>query len=128
LLEENDVTKEFRAIENLYRLSKSMFLVDILHVGSFPPKEIKFIDMELCALSLSDFLEIRRRGDDIGSVYPDIEDTTARIIWDIANGVEVIHSCGAVHADLKPSNGSVMTGAKANNSIVFQCREEVENC
>ena len=56
-------------------------------------------DMELCSVSLTDFI----RSD--GNVF-DVERDTRRIMWQITSGIEFIHGCNWVHRGVRPNNGT----------------------
>jgi serine/threonine protein kinase len=97
-LDSDDVDREVRAIENLFLNMKSPDLIEIIACHQFGL--FRFIDMELCSMDLNDFIAGK-----IPVGIGKFEDNTSRILQQIVSGIEYIHSCNAVHRDLKPRNG-----------------------
>ena len=73
-----------------------------------------FIDLELCALNLEDYLQGDFKSVLGVSFYWDIvairNELGCLTIWsimeDITSGLSFIHKCCAVHRDVKPANGT----------------------
>jgi len=107
-----DVEREFRAIENL-SVQNSPFLVEVFRCGRLQTTDHSFIDMELCSLDLSQFL--RRIVD-----TTELQTEGPQTLWQIASGLEFIHSCNAVHRDLKPNNGSSLKYQNVDHSTTFK--------
>jgi serine/threonine protein kinase len=99
-------------------------IVTVLRHGMLDPTYFYFIDMELCAMNLEDYI---RDVDKRRSILPPtksivfVQKTSSKqsqwqntwtIMSQIAQGVEFIHRKKHVHRDLKPLNG------KSSSSIV----------
>ena len=85
-------------------------IIEVLRLGELHESPYYYIDMELCDLTLADY------------IYEDSPDVTPRFIrnvssslkemqiWNvmkqIVSGVEFIHRHNEVHRDLKPSNSN----------------------
>jgi serine/threonine protein kinase len=83
--------------------------VKIFDLGELRNSSYYFIDMELCDMTLKDFITSFQASrssqgeSDLPYRAPDQEIWT--IMMQIASGLEYIHSEGEVHRDLKPANG-----------------------
>ena len=79
-------------------------IITIFSHGEFPDKSYAFIDMELCDLSLDEYIK-----SNWSVARVDGPPKEARI-WDImtqiANGLSFIHKNKEIHRDLKPNNGT----------------------
>ena len=73
------------------------------------------IDMELCQLTLREYIADAERAQEVMLEYR-IEHPhqmaikwlyICKIVQDIANGLVFIHGCKEVHRDLKPPNGEI---------------------
>ena len=74
-------------------------LVTLFRYGEIDAS-VFYIDMELCAGSLEDFMADRRRSGVSIAI-----DEILSIMTQIANGLFYIHAEKEVHRDLKPRNG-----------------------
>lgn len=104
------IGNELRTIEKLCRPGSHENIVSVFESGKLKSSSCFFIDMELCDLSLADYMQGRQTEDlKMKAVAPD----NLSQIWDImeaiANGLTFIHSLNEAHRDLKPSNGRSMT-------------------
>jgi serine/threonine protein kinase len=115
---QSDIENEARAITSLTQKGGHPNVVTILKHG-WLRGSLYSIDMELCALSLDDYITgarpLFRNGEPPDwSLFPvfagsEISDAERMInIWTImtqvASGLEYIHDHSQVHRDLKPSN------------------------
>jgi serine/threonine protein kinase len=117
-----DIQNEARAIKKLCGSGSHINIVEVTRLGELPHSHYYFVDMELCALTLENYIYGTSTGQVRGSLTPElslprfIQDAPASIkslqIWNImrqiASGVKFIHSHGEVHRDLKPSNGIIL--------------------
>jgi serine/threonine protein kinase len=100
--------------------------VQVLNHGLLPDSRYYFIDMELCDLSLHDFIHRRAPPKSSESIPHFVRDAGPTLmvqqIWnimrEIANGVEYIHGQDQVHRDIKPAN-STFPGRELLMSISF---------
>ena len=106
-----------------------MNLVKILKDGWFPDGTYFFIDMELCAFDLADFIQVAyghpvsnsstRVHSQLLSLSHAVEEISSstsprqlrfsgitNILTQITAGVKFMHSYNAIHRDLKPGNGT----------------------
>lgn len=99
------MNNEIRAIKKLCNGGHEN-IVEVFGIGEFPDSSYVYIDMELCDLNLSDYIQANRK---LAPVHDYPLDFIETQIWDImrqiANGVVFIHNNEEVHRDLKPSNG-----------------------
>ena len=87
-------------------------IVEVLRIGELRNSSDYFIDMELCDLSLEDYINSENLGDGLPvynkTVPPPLR---AKQIWyimiHIASGAKFMHSISMVHRDLKPANGKL---------------------
>jgi serine/threonine protein kinase len=87
-------------------------IVAVLNHGEIPKAPCYFFDMELCDLSLYDYIYRKTPPNPSESLPFFVKDAAASLkaqqIWiimkQIACGVKYVHSHGAVHRDLKPAN------------------------
>jgi len=107
-----DVENEVRAIKKLCGGGAHTNIVEVLRLGELVGSPYFFIDMELCDLTLEDY--IYRNSPVSDSIPQFVRDASssskAMQIWNIvkqiASGVTFIHSQDEVHRDLKPRNGT----------------------
>ena len=109
-----DALEEIRAIERLSSRGNHINLVRILGHGRIPG--FYYIDMEFCDGNLEDHIKgihPHRFEPALNPIFSPMgigsigKDAT---IWDImeqiTSGICFIHTCGEVHRDLKPRNGT----------------------
>jgi serine/threonine protein kinase len=101
-------------------------IVQVLDHGLLANYPYYFIDMELCDLSLHDFIH-RSTSCEPSESIPYFTKGGGSIlqIWDImsqiARGVEYVHSQGQVHRDITPGNGNPLSPkAKLASSVLLQ--------
>lgn len=115
-MDQNDVEKgianEVRVIKKLCENGGHPNVITVLEHGWINTDDIYYFDMELCSMSLDDFIN--------GSFAKDLDKqyfdplglgdgpkclTLWTIMRHITSGLEYIHSLHEVHRDLKPQNG-----------------------
>lgn len=90
-------------------------MIVVLKMGQLRFSPYFSIDMELCALSLEDYLYRTSESINAAVGLPQLEKLSSfsraicilGIMTEIASGVTFIHSYAEVHRDLKPSNGNI---------------------
>jgi len=105
----DDVDNEVRALKKLCQ-NQHPNIVQVFEYGQLNPEStIHFIDMELCDISLGNYLlgqelknvvnwaTVREQGDTPTHTY--------KILQQILNGLVYIHCLDEVHRDLSPQNG-----------------------
>ena len=105
----DDVDNEVRALKKLCQ-NQHPNIVQVFEYGQLNPEgTIHFIDMELCDISLGNYLlgqelknvvnwaTVREQGDTPTHAY--------KILQQILNGLVYIHCLDEVHRDLSPQNG-----------------------
>jgi len=111
LTEPETIENEIRAIKKLCSGSHPN-IVEVLRIGELNKLSYYFIDMELCDISLYEYI-YRDDSKPLPDAVPYfIKDATSQVkelqIWNImtqiANGVAFIHSHNEIHRDLKPQN------------------------
>jgi serine/threonine protein kinase len=134
---EADIQKEADNITSLLRNGGHANIVNILQHGNLRSSgDCYIIDMELCDLTLHDYIRYRRSEvsvdfsivDTLAPVFA-VKDCTSlmrmRNVWEItshvANALEFMHSSGQVHRDLKPSNGTCY--ARHADLVLYSKRE-----
>lgn len=87
-------------------MGKCPYLVEMFRCRRLK-ENIFYIDMELCRLNLEKYIarEIYALRSDLQSEVAR-QSMATRILWQIASGVEFIHSCNVVHSDLTSRNGT----------------------
>jgi len=88
-------------------------IVKVLRSGKLANSSFWFVDMELCHLSLRNFLEKQwpRSLENAGGIFARGEDMWATmraalaVMEDVTKGVSFIRSSNMVHRDIKPENG-----------------------
>jgi serine/threonine protein kinase len=90
-------------------------IVKVIRTGNFENLTFAYIDMELCDLSLEDYIK------GAWLVYPVNGPPDEFRVWDImtqiASGLAFVHAKNEIHRDLKPSNG--MTNPHASQPPEF---------
>lgn len=100
-----DLLNEIRALDKLC-IGDNRNIVKVFKHGSLTTSPYYYIDMELCDLSLTQYLS-----DDLRDLISDHKRVPFEIghVWGIMKdatcGLEFIHSHNEVHRDLKPGNG-----------------------
>ena len=115
-----EIQNETRVIEKFQLHDVHENVIEIMSHGWLAKSESYYIDMELCAFSLREFLlwniraKLERRYLDT-CVHPDEVDSLSfwTILTHIARGVSFIHSKEECHRDLKPENG--------NDCFIIKC-------
>ena len=115
---DEDIEKEAHAIDIICSTGYA-YIVQILPHGWFYSNSHYFIDMELCALNLDDYIyykqEYSLRASELADEPTFVVESSSphsklRNIWTIidhvGHGLEFIHEKHYVHRDLKPMNGS----------------------
>ena len=105
--------KEVRAIERLCGPGAHVNIVQVLNHGLLWDFPYYYIDMELCDMNLSDYIQSATPADPSKSLPRFIKrggtDSLLQI-WtvmsQIASGVEYIHREQQIHRDIKPGNGA----------------------
>ena len=110
-----NVETEIKAIDKLCRPGGHPHIISILGHGWFSYDSYYFIDMELCDLSLHDYIYASVVPPASGnSMFPSKESDSRspiRNIWtiqaQITDGLGFIHCHDLVHRDIKPHNGAI---------------------
>ena len=113
-----DIQNEIRAIQKVCsEQGTHQNIVKVLKHGNIRSGEYIYIDMELCAINLENYIPIlwkpskeeraKMRQTGVTRIYA--LDLRMRYVWvvmmQIANGITFIHRQSEVHRDLKPQNG-----------------------
>ena len=106
----DDVENEIRALKKLCQ-NRHPNIVQVSEYGELnPDSAIYFIDMELCDISLGNYLLGQELKDVVGWATVREEDEVPthayNILQQILNGLVFIHCLGEVHRDLSPQNGT----------------------
>jgi serine/threonine protein kinase len=105
-----EIDNEVRAINRLCK-SNHPNIVQVLNFGRLKPDgAFYFIDMELCEISLENYIQ----GGPINGLIDwntvrirnEVHEHTYKIMQQVLNGVIYIHCCNEVHRDLSPNNGT----------------------
>jgi serine/threonine protein kinase len=101
------IEQEARAIDELCAPPGHPHIVEVLKHGEFRNSSYYFINMELCDMTLKDF--ISSKPPMITQSDSEISDfgewNTWSIMTQITSGLEYIHRHAKVHRDLKTANG-----------------------
>lgn len=128
----DEIEQEIKALKKLCRTGHRN-LVSVLSLGELPNSYLFFIDMELCQLSLQDYLYDPSTSKTDQPVPRFITDAPPpfraqqiwQIIYDIANGVHFIHTSKMVHRDIKPSNSIIPFFLKTILTIVLYSQRDL---
>ena len=97
-----DIDNEVKAITELCSHPN---IITVFQYGKLDMTSYYYIDMELCAFSLAEYIN--------KSAAPVESRSTTFEVWNIMSqlisGVQFIHSMGEVHRDLKPQNGNQLS-------------------
>src|SRR5271154_5475099 len=118
------IDNEIRVIKKLCSNCGHRNIIDVLHHGWLNKDQWYYFDMELCAMSLEDFINGPYIAD-LGHQYFDPTHVGNgpeslklwNIMRDITSGLGYIHGLREVHRDLKPQNG-IFTYLKANKVLL----------
>jgi serine/threonine protein kinase len=112
-IKQKDIDNEIRAIQKLCQ-NEHMNIVQVFEYGRLKPDGVTyFIDMELCEVSLANYM----KGHEIEGLisWPTIRSQNKvishayYILQQVLNGLLFIHSLGEVHRDLSPHNGTLLS-------------------
>jgi serine/threonine protein kinase len=114
--DQSAIKNEIRVIDKLLRNQKHRNIITVLSHDWFIARQFYYIDMELCAFDLHDFVQAgipqRIKLSAFLSTWPQMEVlrcfTLYGIMDDITSGLQFIHTEVEMHQDLKPNNGMVM--------------------
>ena len=105
-IDERALQKEVLAITRLCGPDTHPNIVQVLNHDMMSNAVVYFIDMELCDLSLHEFVHCESSEGIPYSITSLAQNPF--LLWDImsqiSNGVEYIHHQGQVHRDIKPRN------------------------
>jgi serine/threonine protein kinase len=109
-IRQTDIDNEVRAIKKLCQCKHSN-IIQVLGFGQFEPEGVTyFIDMELCEISLQEYIEGRTVNDLIDwntiRIRQEVHEHAYKILQQILNGLIYIHCFHEVHRDLSPNNGT----------------------
>ena len=105
-----DIDNEVRAINKLCK-SKHPNIVQVLSYGRLKADGVfYFIDMELCEISLENYIQGETIDDLINwktvHIRNEVHQHAYKIMQQILNGIIYIHCLNEVHRDLSPTNGT----------------------
>jgi serine/threonine protein kinase len=106
------VEHEIQVLKKLCGPNTHINIIQVLNDGLLPGLPYYFIDMEVCELSLKDYIHRATLAEPSDSLPYFVRDAgvgvTVLQIWNImrhiASGIEYIHSQGHAHRDIKPAN------------------------
>jgi serine/threonine protein kinase len=88
-------------------------LVEVIQMNRLPTENLNavyyYADMELCTMDLKKFLQIPQFSG---------ESNIWQIMYQIAKGVEFVHSHGLVIRDLKPSRGTYLWQTYSDSAVL----------
>ncbi len=105
----DDVDNEVRALKKLCQNQRPNIVQVFDYVQLNPDSTVHFIDMELCDISLGNYLLDQEVKDALSWATVREKDEIAahayNILQQILNGLVYIHCLDEVHCDLSPHNG-----------------------
>lgn len=112
-IQREDIEHEAQAIRKICGQGAHKNIIAVLKLGELRHTSYYFIDMELCDLSLAEYIHRPTAPNPSESIPYFIKNAPppmkAQQIWNvmqqIASGIKYMHSLDAVHRDLKPANG-----------------------
>jgi serine/threonine protein kinase len=123
-------------------MSEHRFIVQVLQHGWFESNSDYFIDMELCVLTLHDYIHNRapfiEQNPDLSNhaQFFVADNCSAHLkvlnIWTIINhiaqGLSFIHQAHFTHRDIKPPNSNFVTLKRADYSTLLSSNKFMEDC
>jgi serine/threonine protein kinase len=111
-----ELENETAAIRKICGQKRHTHIVAVLRIGELENTSYYFIDMELCDLTLHDYIHPTKPPDPAASLPIFIKDKPppikAQQIWNvmqqITSGLAYIHSLNLAHRDLKPANSKTL--------------------
>lgn len=121
-MSEHDIQNEFRAVEKFGR-NINNHLITVYHHDKLLDSPYYFIDMELCDMSLDQYIYEVQLDRDLHfqnslPVRLDVSDIW-KIMRDISDGVAFIHNHMEIHRDIKPTNSTTLPLILLIVSFVF---------
>lgn len=108
----NEIENEIRVIQKLRDRRGHGNIISVLDYGWLIAEQFYYIDMNLCDLSLRDFIRGAYKSKlepRYLSPYSESDVLECLYFWSIGKqivqGLEFIHDAGEVHRDIKPENG-----------------------
>lgn len=102
---------EIRAIAKLC-VHRHENIVQVFEHGKVPGFPYYFIDMELCDVDLSAYIDCKYAGAHLAKrIDPALSEgmsATWEILKDITDGLIFIHKLNEIHRDMKPRNGIIV--------------------
>ena len=109
--------KEVRAIQRLCGAGTHVNIVQVLNHGLLWNHPYYSIDMELCDMSLEDYIHPKSTPGHLNALVPyyvkgggpESMSQMWTVMSQIAGGVEYIHGEHQIHRDIKPGNGNPLS-------------------
>ena len=128
------IKNEFEKLTLLCGQGTHPHIVNVLRIGELCNTSYMFIDMELCDLSLVEYIHCTKPREAVPTFYIKDQPPPMRAlqIWTvmlhIAKGVKYLHQKQIVHRDLKPANGySYLTKHLVNEQFFTLARTAYGN-